>query len=393
MNESRRRSDRIASIRKILFYRFVFFLLFFFLFYGIGTAYLPYSGDGSHIAYLAEEGWSVTMHSPLTAVAHRIVYLALQHLEPKRAVEWRLTAIVNAAASKICAMAGNSHPALIAFHQWTAYAESISQLVKPTHWGWYTTSASSALAGSIALQVLFAIRRNPIFLMANVFTGSFMVYAGEVENYAWVNLFLLLTFLYVEKYLLGKAKLWPGALCLFIAALFHGLAFFYLPPLIWVMAKKKDYNPYEFLLPFLLYIFGYLFLNTVLPHEGININLGRLVPWFKINRKGQFFTFFTWIHLYVKTYFHLCASYFGILPAEWPLLYYFRRRINSDFKRYLLFCSAIGLLWHTLWHPDLGWIDWDLFSQSYIPLHVLLGLMLCEWADDRRRAARRGDGA
>ncbi|MEW6238945.1 MAG: hypothetical protein AB1656_26475 [Candidatus Omnitrophota bacterium] len=392
MNESRRLA-RIAFFGKVLFGRIVFLILFFFLFYSIGIFYLPYSGDGSHIAFLAEEGWAVTMHSPLTAVAHRAAYLILRPFEPKYTAEWYIAAAVNAVMKPMRTMSIGAHPALDAFLSCGAYAESMAQLAKSTHWGWYTTSASSALAGSIALQVLFAIRRHPLFLIANIFTGSFMVFAGEVENYAWINLFLLLTFLYVEKYLLGQARLWPGALCFFIAALFHGLALFYLPPLIWIMTKKKDYRPYEFLLPFLFYIGGYLLLNTALPHEGININIGRLVPWFKINRKGQHFTFFTWIHLYVKTYFHLCASYFGILPAEWPLLFYFRRMIDGDFKRYLLFCSAIGLFWHTLWHPDLGWIDWDLFSQIYIPLHLLLGLLLSEQAEDWRRAGKRRDNA
>ncbi len=312
----------------------------------LGIRFLPYAGDGSHMAHLAQEGWYVTMHSVLTSIVHRLVYLIFEPI-------WQM-------------MVDNDG-------FWLFHFLNIDEAIP----GWYALAASSALAGAIAIQVLAMIRFHPLFLSINIFSGSFLVFMGEVENYAWVNLFLLLTFLAVERYLKGEWRLWPAMTFYFAAALFHGLAFFYFPPLLWIIIKKKEYSPFEFFIPFLGYISLYLLFNILLPHEGINITHERLVPFFHLSRKGHFFTFMTWEHLIIKAHFHRVASFLSI-PIEWPLLLLMRKQINTDFKRYLLYCSLTGLAWHTIWHPDLGYLDWDLFSQIYIPLHVLLGILITE---------------
>ncbi len=294
--------------------------------YGLGIQFLPYSGDGSYMADLAAEGWVVTTHSPLTSVVHRMVYLLLNPFGVEQ---------------------------------------------------WHALAVSSAFAGALAIQVLYAIQSHPLFMLINIASGSFLVFVGEVENYAWVNLFLLLTYFAVEKYTTNQWRLWPALTFFFTAALLHGLALFYLPPLFWLMYQKKDFNILEFFVPFFYYISGYFILNLFLEPRGIYMDITRLVPFFELNRKGQHFTFFTLEHLMIKSHFHQVASFLGI-PLEWPLLILLRKRINTLFRKYLLFCVLIGLLWHTAWHPDLGRLDWDLFSHIYIPLHVLLGLIVTE---------------
>ncbi|MDP8245063.1 MAG: hypothetical protein P9L94_13350 [Candidatus Hinthialibacter antarcticus] len=287
----------------------------------------PYSRDSLHMADMAGSGWRVTMHSVLTSIVHRTVYLTLS----------------------------------------------------PFGWdAWNALSMSSALAGAIALQVLFAFRRDPLFLAANILAGSFLVFVGEVENYAWVNLFLLLTFIWMRRFLQNGAPIWPALTCFFIAALFHMLAFFYLPAIFLAM-RKRPIRAGEFLIPFGAYMLLHFACVTLLPHEGIELSLTRLVPLFETQRKDQWFTFLSWAHLEIKTYYHFQAGVL-FLPLGWPIVIALRKRINSPFRRFMLQCALLGLAWNTLWHPDLGWEDWDLFSQSSIPLHFLAGDLLADWS-------------
>lgn len=319
--------------------------------YWIGVRYMSYSGDGHYTEELVLKPWTVLFHMPLSILMHKAVYIVL----------------------------------------------------KPWGWNaWFAVAASSALAGGIALQVYWALCRHPLFLAINIVSGSFLVFAGEVESYAWVNLFLLLTFLAVERFIHEQWRAWPALLFFFIACSFHMMAIFYLPPLFWILRKYPRLHAPEFLLPFSLFAAIYFLTNFGLESEGIDMDHTRLVPFFEINRKGQLFTFFTWEHLEIKLYFHWIASFFwgwivlwreydptvdfiawkkflffGI-PLEWPALGFLWRWIRTPFHRYLLFCTLIGLLWNIAWHPDLGKLDWDLFSQMYIPFHVLLGLLAVE---------------
>jgi len=301
---------------------------------------LPYTGDGHYTEELAEKDWVVLMHSSLTTLVHKSVYT----------------------------------------------------LLKPWGWkAWYAVMISSSLAGAMALQVLYAIRRHPAFLALNILSGSFLVFVGEVENYAWVNLFLLLTFLAVERFLEGRWALWPACLFFFTAALFHMLALFYLPALFWVMYQREAFRPWEFAVPFLLFILLAIGILLIFPREGPDLDLGRLVPLFQINRKGQLFTFFSSTHLELLFYFHRQAGFLRMIPASWIIMIWLFRRIETPFQRYLLICSLTGLAWTTVWHPDLGRLDWDLFSQMYIPLNVLAGLLLSEVWRVPGTVPRRGD--
>ncbi len=288
---------------------------------------LPYTGDGHYTVELVLKGWVVLMHSSLTTLMHRFIYVLL-------------------------------HP-----FGWEA---------------WDSVSWSSALAGGIVLQVYFAFRRHPLFLLINIFSGSFLVFVGEVEIYAWVNLFLLLSFYAVEQYLLKRWRIWPAILFTFIAALFHMLALFYLPALFWIMRKDKTIRPSEFLYPFSGYMILTVGILILFPSEGLDLDFGRFTPLFQIQRKGQFFTFFSLPHWELLAYFHWRGCFLQCLPLEIPLLILMRKRINTLFKKYLLICSLIGIVWTTAWHPDLGRLDWDLFSQMFIPIHLLLGILVSE---------------
>jgi len=162
-----------------------------------------------------------------------------------------------------------------------------------------------------------------------------------------------------------------------LGCLFHMMLLFYLPAFLWVMKRQQRFHVLEFLLPFGAMTAAYIAINVCLPREGLFIDSSRLVPWFEIQRKGQFFTLFSKEHIELLLYFHQKAAFLSV-PLEIPVLILLRKRINTPIKQFLMICSMIGLLWTTFWHPDLGKLDWDLFSQMYIATHVLMGIILCE---------------
>lgn len=303
------------------------FLLAIFLYQIAQMEWIPYTGDGHYTEELTLKGWVVLMHSSLTTILHRVFYIIL-------------------------------HP-----FGWRA---------------WNAISFSSAFAGGIAIQALFAIRRNPYFLAINLLSGSFFVFVGEVESYAWVNLFLLFAFFGVEQFLQEKWRFWPACTFLLIAALFHMLAIFYLPALFWILRKYPRIKPWEFMIPFSVFLVSTVAILLLFPSEGLDLDLSRLTPLSQINRKGQLFTFFSLAHWELLAYFHWKSSFLQIFPLEIPLLLLLRRSIDTPFKQFLAICSLIGLGWTTVWHPDLGRLDWDLFSQCFIPIHVLLGLLVSD---------------
>ena len=241
--------------------------------------------------------------------------------------------------------------------------------------GWNAIAWSSSLAGAVALQTLFALRRNPIFLAVNILSGSFLVFVGHVENYAWVNAFLLLAFYRARLCLETDSPLWPVSVFFVLACLSHMLSIFYIPAFAFVVWKKKNYHLYEILIPLLVFLGLMVGLSLAFPMLGTDVGLERLVPWFHKWAPNQFFTFFSWDHWEILWYFHRQAAFLGI-PIELPLLFLLRKRINTPFRSFLLIAVMCGLFWTTVWHPDWGRLDWDLFSQFGIPLHILLGDLL-----------------
>lgn len=247
--------------------------------------------------------------------------------------------------------------------------------------GWNASDAislGSAFAGAIAIQTLWAIRSHPGFLAFNVLSGCFLVFAGHVENYHWVNLFLLLTFLWVKRWLDGQAPLWPAMAWYMTAALSHMLALFYLPAMLYVWhRRRKQFHPAEVLVPFIAFLAVVLVSTFSRSLGGTEITLERFVPLFTAWAPNHHFTFLSKEHIVMLFYFHHHAAFLGV-PFELPLLGYlvWRRRVTTIYHKFLL-CNVIcGLAWTTVWHPDWGPMDWDLFSQFAIPLHVMLGLLL-----------------
>ncbi len=324
-----------ARIQVYLF-RIALTLSLAFLLYSMRSM-VPMGADGYYMAGLVESGsWNLFYRSLLTVVLHNIVYTIL---------------------------------APLGFDAWNAIA------------------FSSALAGAIAIQALYAIRHDPLFLAINIFSGCFLVFVGHVENYAWVNMFFILCFLYMRKWFEEEKPLWPGAVFFVLACFSHMLAVFYTPAMVYALWKNRRFNPLETLVPLIVFTITLLTLNFLalayesFPLLGTDNGLERLVPLFRKTFPNHYFTFFSWDHLKMLLYFHWRSS-FLFLALEWPVLFLLRKRINTPYLQFLFISTLCGVAWTTIWHPDWGYNDWDLFGQFAIPLHVLVGCLVCDFMNE-----------
>ncbi len=241
--------------------------------------------------------------------------------------------------------------------------------------GWNAIALSSSLGGAIAIQALWRMNPDWIFLSLNVFCGSFLVFVGHAENYAWVNTFLLLSWLSAWRWIKGSSPAWPTFTFFVLACLSHMLALFYIPAYVYLLWRYRRFDPKEIVLPLVVVSLLMAVLSACFQMLGTDVGFERLVPWGHVWAKNQFFTFLSPKHLDMLFYFHWRAAWLGI-PLEIPLLLFLLRRIDTLFLRFMLGCTGCGLIWTTLWHPDWGPLDWDLFSQFGIPLHLLLGLLI-----------------
>lgn len=260
--------------------------------------------------------------------------------------------------------------------------------------GWSAISASSALAGAGALQALWAMKPDARFLALNVLCGSFLVFVGHVENYAWVNFFLLASMLGFQRWYENRASIWPAMTCFALACLSHMLALFYAPAIAYALYTRRRFHPMEVLLPILGFILIVVVCSLTFEMHGTEIGLERLMPLFSAWAPNHFkgLTMFSWEHVKILAFFHYHAAYLAIpihygphvwedawvvgFPVEFILLFILRKRIDTPYLKFVLVCCACGLAWTCIWHPDWGPHDWDLFSQFAIPLHVLLGLLI-----------------
>lgn len=243
----------------------------------------------------------------------------------------------------------------------------------------------SSAAGGVWLLALLSISRNPLFLLFNLLSGTTFLFFGHLENYSWVNALLVVYLALLRRHLEEDKPLWPAAMALYLACLFHMLAVFTLPTLmaaVWGfdrstrrLRRKIGNDDFEWVLIGLVAALFFIILGPLVAFPaGLDNNTQRIVPLFhNPNPVRYFFTMFSWEHLKMLGYFYLKASPLGL-----PVLLALCWRIRTPFQRYALGATLCGLFWTSIWHPDMGRADWDLFSSFAFPLNVLCGLLLAQ---------------
>lgn len=63
-------------------------------------------------------------------------------------------------------------------------------------------------------------------------------------------------------------------------------------------------------------------------------------------------------------------------PLGFPLVLLNRRRIRDRWTAFLLASALCGWLWAFIWHPHLGYGDWDLFVNPGLPTNLLAATLV-----------------
>ncbi|MCX7011426.1 MAG: hypothetical protein NTW86_02460 [Candidatus Sumerlaeota bacterium] len=258
----------------------------------------------------------------------------------------------------------------------------------------------SAAAGGAYFLALLSISRHPLFLAFNLLAGTTFLFFGHVENYAWVNAMLVVYLALLKRRVDEGAPLWPVALALFLACLFHMLAVFTLPTLLFAAlrwnSERRRFEPRvsrdDLEMALLCFVGAAIIVAlgplALAPAAGLDNNFQRLTPLFTNPDPQHFyFTMFSLGHLKMLAYFHWMASPLGL-----PVLLALGWRLRGRYERFVLGAALCGLAWTSVWHPDMHKGDWDLFSSFAFPLDVLDGLLLqaawTDWAPGIRRRFR-----
>ncbi len=254
----------------------------------------------------------------------------------------------------------------------------------------------SAAAGGVFLLALLSISRHPLFLAFNLVSGTVFLFFGHVENYAWVNAMLVVFLALLKRHLEAAWPVWPAAAALTLACLLHMLAVFTLPVLAfaiwgWNAQRKRivrriEDGDFEWVLIWLVGAAMIVALGPlVFPAAGLDNNFQRLTPLPpNPDPMHYYFTLFSPDHLKMIAYFHWKATPLGL-----AVLAALGWKIRTRFERYALGATLCSLAWTSVWHPDMGKPDWDLFCSFGFPLNVLDGLLLARiWTEFR---AKKGE--
>ncbi len=243
---------------------------------------------------------------------------------------------------------------------------------------WYAIAISSSLAGAGYLFVLWRFSTSPLFWVLNVSAGCVWVFFGHVENYAWVNFFLILSLYELREYHRGRQPLCRASAAYFAAVASHLLAVFYLPGYLYYLRGRSldDRDRIGISLPLIVTSLFLVVTPLVLRTEGIDVGFDRLVPWISLWAKNHYFLIFSVDHLRMLAFFHGIAAPFGVPFLSLLLILLYSWHLRDRYLGALAVMVGCGVLWMTFWHPDWGYRDWDLFSQFGLIANLLAGLVL-----------------
>lgn len=266
-----------------------------------------------------------------------------------------------------------------------------------------------ALSGGVFLALLAAFvadasprlgARTPLAAVAVLASALTWTFAGHIEFYAPLYAGLLFYYWRAGRYFRHPSNrnfAWMIASA-GVAVTMHRAALFQLPALalVW-LDPKRPFRPSSptreqaltllaaIILLCLLHfipIFSYVAFDApILVFEDYNWLPELITPltqgWADYvaahSRLGSYhlFTFGSRAHWEHFLFFVAVASPLGL-----PLVILYRRSIRDRWTRFLLLSAAAGWLWAFVWHPHLGYGDWDLFANPGLPTNLLAATLL-----------------
>lgn len=237
----------------------------------------------------------------------------------------------------------------------------------------WSISLVSCLAGAAACVALSAFSRREnrpwlaFFLV--VATGHSLSYHGALETYALVSLILALWILSVWGI---QNEGWPTgavAFCFTLGVWFH-LMFFALAPALgfaaWVYRRRILEGEWRVWLVALGLAAGVVLFSDLLA-VGIGPGFNGIAQDFLAPGKEDFSPLFSIRHLQIKAYFLWVACHVSLPLAFLETWNHPRDRFNQIVGS----LAVCGLFFDFLFHPDLGYEDWDLFLLPSLPIACL----------------------
>lgn len=257
----------------------------------------------------------------------------------------------------------------------------------------------SSVFGGLWILTLLFLKRSFLFVAFNLLSIIFFVFTGHKEFYAPVT--ACLTFYFALSFYAtqpdSKIKPWHCALVWGVSVICHKLALFYIFPLIFLFldfkgrktrfANKKEIQKVLYVIIIVVILIQLPLIGSILHWdvvarqtdnptlELITLNKAWADDVAENSLRGAFQKFYFGELDHFKFFFGFmllsCPIGIFVVLLNW-------RKLLDD--RYRIFTTAIGcgLIWAFMWHPHMGWLDWDLFSTAYISVNLLAGLLLLE---------------
>lgn len=257
---------------------------------------------------------------------------------------------------------------------------------------------SSCLAGGLFAVVLALASRRPLFWLIMLVNATGFLFLGHIENYAFAYVCAVAVTLLGWRTARTRGALWPVVALWALGVGFHQAVAFMAPGVLALLVERRDgrlrwrgpdrSDTVRCLL--LVIALGLLF---VVPTVVSAFHLIKLVTYGTTGRMIEFitplseamddqaefgsqmgawmrYTMFSAAHLRDVAMFQLWLCPLGL--AALGILAVQRRDAGDAF---LLLAGGSMFLWSSVWHPHMGWNDWDLWSLMAAPLNTAAALV------------------
>lgn len=236
---------------------------------------------------------------------------------------------------------------------------------------------SSVAGGAFVLFLLLYVRtvspEAPFQYLFLILSGGYMqLYFGDVENYTFTNLLILIYFYTSALYLMDRLSLIVPCIVLAIAFCFHLLAGWLLPSLCflcWMAWLKKQKR----VIILGLGAFAAIFAGVLIYFEYHGLPIRNLI--FHSHVTGHWGKERMLVLPRLRYYQQLVNLLFLLFPSAWVLipLVIYRRISATPWNVFLVIATVFLLLFMSLWESKIGvYNDWNLFAVSAFALSLLV---------------------
>ncbi len=260
-------------------------------------------------------------------------------------------------------------------------------------------AVSSCVAGGLFAVVLLAFSRHPIFWVIMLGNTTTFLFFGHIENYALAFTVSVAALMLGWRCAVGLSRrMWPTVACWCLAIALHQATAFLAPAALALMLRReggrwrlvaRERRDVQLCLLAIIALCLFIVVPTVLsalemipviiygttgnPWEYINPLTEQMDDWITENSQlGSWarYTMFSAAHWRQMLIFQVALCPLGLISLAIML----RRRRGRGEAFLALACGSM-LLWSLVWHPHMGWQDWDLWSFMAAPMNLTAAML------------------